>query len=82
MSGAKVWPIKYVRLVDMHDTSIMRDKVPMISVGALNHVRSELGQLQAKYEKALGLLKDIHNSGYYMSDYEKTEKLLKELGES
>ena len=36
------WPIVYVKLSDMHKTSITRDKVPMISVGALDWYKEEV----------------------------------------
>ena len=52
----KEWPIVYVRPQDMHEKSITRDKMPMISVGAVNHLKERITHLEqkcAELEKAV-----------------------------
>jgi hypothetical protein len=49
----KEWPIKYVRYQDMHDSSIARDKFPMISVGAVNWLKQENTSLRESLKLAI-----------------------------
>lgn len=46
------WPIKWVALADMHDRSITRDKVPMISIAAVNKLKQELEAARAELKRA------------------------------